>query len=318
MQDRVCSLRNRALSWSQEMSEPKGTEEGNYTMSESVSREEFERVQAQAAIMREVIEDVFYLKDGKICYVLHERPLDPESHVKKIESRYEKLQTVLSSDIGKGWLSPVQAEAFRAELRAYERAAVDAMAYADILDASSLADLNEGPLSDALDDLRSCLITLLRGKDRPGPWAFDKVLAERNALIAEVAHWKSHAAEHGCMDGDAIRGMAVRVEEAQRTAAVFVKMDELRADNAALRQRLAMHAVDPGGHSDPIGPISPRRAIDEAEGEAIAPTDFEYDYCPATWKKNEKLLCTRVVGHNGDHVVGKDGLIIARWPQEYR
>jgi hypothetical protein len=66
--------------------------------------------------------------------------------------------------------------------------------------------------------------------------------------------------------------------------------------------------------SEPVGPITPRVARDEVESEAIAPTDHKaHDYCPAVWKGSNSLGCTRPVHEEGDHVVGKGGLIVARW-----
>ena len=64
-----------------------------------------------------------------------------------------------------------------------------------------------------------------------------------------------------------------------------------------------------------VGPCSPRDARDAAEQEAIEPTDHNlYDYCPVAYNGNDKLVCTRPVHDAGDHVVGKDGRIICRWP----
>lgn len=67
---------------------------------------------------------------------------------------------------------------------------------------------------------------------------------------------------------------------------------------------------------EPIGPITPRPARDEIEGEAVAMTDHDkYDYCSASWMGNDSLACTRPVHKDGDHVVGGcDGLVVARWP----
>jgi len=68
------------------------------------------------------------------------------------------------------------------------------------------------------------------------------------------------------------------------------------------------------------GPCSPRDARDEIEGEAVAPTDHEYDYCAAVWRGNipwkahARLGCTRPVHTTGDHVVSAKNQIIARWP----
>jgi hypothetical protein len=64
------------------------------------------------------------------------------------------------------------------------------------------------------------------------------------------------------------------------------------------------------------GPCSPRDARDEIEGEAVAPTDHTYTYCPVSWKHGHApiLCCTRPIHTTGDHAVGKGGMIVARWP----
>lgn len=66
-----------------------------------------------------------------------------------------------------------------------------------------------------------------------------------------------------------------------------------------------------------VGPCSPREARDAIEGEAIALTDHENQYCGASWKDNARLICTRPIhfSHDsGDHAVGHGGMIVARWP----
>lgn len=63
----------------------------------------------------------------------------------------------------------------------------------------------------------------------------------------------------------------------------------------------------------PEGPITPRPARDAIEQEAIAPTRSERDYCPSSWPGDIEMCCTRPVHQRGDHVVGREGLIIARW-----
>ena len=68
-----------------------------------------------------------------------------------------------------------------------------------------------------------------------------------------------------------------------------------------------------------VGPCSPREARDEIEGEAVAPTDPEDAYCSVSWKDHSGLCCTRPLHmrhRDGDHVVGKGGMIVARWPAE--
>jgi hypothetical protein len=80
-----------------------------------------------------------------------------------------------------------EGDALAAALRAFERAAADAMAHVDILDGSTLSDPDSGTMADTIDGIRACLLTILRGKDRPGPFAFDALLKERDALKARVA-----------------------------------------------------------------------------------------------------------------------------------
>jgi hypothetical protein len=80
------------------------------------------------------------------------------------------------------------------------------------------------------------------------------------------------------------------------------------------RKMRRMYPPDP----EPIGPITPRPARDQAEGEAIAPTDHDRHprYCPESWKHSDSLICTRPDRHRGDHIVGSKGMIVARWPRK--
>lgn len=74
-----------------------------------------------------------------------------------------------------------------------------------------------------------------------------------------------------------------------------------------LREQLRPEIVEP------IGPITPRPARDAIEGEAVGPTDQGVEYCSAMWKNSVALGCTRPDHADGDHVVGHEGLVIARW-----
>ena len=136
--------------------------------------------------MRRAIEDALKSMEGVALELYRRGREEAREEIAEANARRGDLRTALQ------WANEERDEA-RADLREFVRQAENAYAL--------LKPIEDG--SDAVEHAVGHLLTVLRGRERPGPWAFDVVLRERDEARAEVERLRAAVHTRACRNQSA-------------------------------------------------------------------------------------------------------------------